>query len=183
MQDWYANTANVEHVQRETLSEFLHDQQLELPQISLELQEMLTEEITPMEVEEAISKAQETSAPGPSGQTITLFKILNQELPGIFSAAFNQLVFNEELARHNAFKWIKHRKVIYIPKKPVPIAPETIDPSACLKCYTRYHQELLLGGSHAHFPRSLESTSMVLWLERAFKNPRSLLHTSYKMLN
>jgi hypothetical protein len=95
MQDWYANTANVEHVQTETLSEFLQGQQLDLPQISPELQDMLTEEITPMEVEEAINEAQEMSAPGPSGQTITLFKILNQELPGIFSAAINQLVFNE----------------------------------------------------------------------------------------
>jgi hypothetical protein len=68
-----------------------------------------------MEVEDAINEAQEASAPGPSGQTITLYKILNQELPGIFTAAINQLVFNDELARHPPFQWIKHRKVIYIP--------------------------------------------------------------------
>jgi hypothetical protein len=133
MQDWYANTADVEHVQKETLNDFLLDQQLELPQISQELQEMLTEEITPMEVEEAINEAQEASAPGPSGQTITLFKILNQELPGIFSAAINQLVFNEELVRHQTFQWIKHRKVIYIPKKPDPLAPGDYRPLSMLE--------------------------------------------------
>jgi hypothetical protein len=143
MQDWYANTANVEHVQTETLSEFLQDQQLELPQISPELQDMLTEEITPMEVEEAINEAQEMSAPGPSGQTITLFKILNQELPGIFSAAINQLVFNEELARHHAFQWIKHRKVIYIPKKPDPIAPGDYRPLSMLEVLYKIPSRIL----------------------------------------
>jgi hypothetical protein len=133
MQDWYSNTANTEHVQKETLSDFLLDQHLELPQISPKLQDMLTEEITVMEVEDAINEAQEASAPGPSGQTITLYKILFQELPNIFTAAINQLVFNEELAKHPDFQCIKHRKVIYIPKKPNPLASEDYRPLSMLE--------------------------------------------------
>ncbi len=51
MQEWYADTAETGHVQTETLTDFLQDQQLELPQISPDHQDMLVEEITPNEVE------------------------------------------------------------------------------------------------------------------------------------
>ncbi len=57
MQDLYAHTANSEHLQTETLSDFLNDQQLELPQTGLELQDMLIEEITPNEGEDSINEA------------------------------------------------------------------------------------------------------------------------------
>jgi hypothetical protein len=123
MQEWYEHTANTAQPQRETLADFLEDQQMELPQIGQDLQEMLVEEITPSEIEEAINEAKETSAPGPSGQTITLYKLLFQEIPGILTAALNQLVFNKELAESPIFQWIKHRKVVYIPKKPNSIDP------------------------------------------------------------
>jgi hypothetical protein len=58
----------------------------------------------------------------------TLYKLLFQEIPEIFTAAMNQLVFNHELAPHTQFQWIKERKVIYIPKKPRPVTPEATDP-------------------------------------------------------
>ncbi len=66
-QEWYANTAENGHIQTETLPDFLHEQQIELPQISPEHQDMLDEEITPNKVENAINEAKEMSAPGPSG--------------------------------------------------------------------------------------------------------------------
>ncbi len=74
MQEWYEHTANAAQPQRETLADFLDEQQLELPQIGQDLQEMLVEEITTSEIEEAINQAKELSAPGPSGQTITLVR-------------------------------------------------------------------------------------------------------------
>jgi hypothetical protein len=73
------------------------------------------------------------SAPGPSGHTITLYKLLFQEIPNIFTAAINQLVFNHELATRHSFQWIKHRKVIYIPKKPNPLAPGDFRPLSMLE--------------------------------------------------
>ncbi len=133
MQDWYAHTANSEHLQTETLPDFLNEQQLELPQIGPELQDMLIEEITPNEVEDAINEAKEISALGPSGHTITLYKILFQEIPSIPTSAINQLVFNNELAGHYAFQLIKHRKVIFIPKKPNPLAPGDYHPLSMLE--------------------------------------------------
>jgi hypothetical protein len=133
MQDWYGHTANLAQEQTETLADFLSDLELDLPQISLEHQDMLTEEITPDEVEDAINEAHEISAPGPSGQTITLYKLLFQEIPHILTASINQLVFNIELARDQEFQWIKERKVIYIPKKPNPLAPGDYRPLSMLE--------------------------------------------------
>jgi hypothetical protein len=66
MQDWYVHTMNTEHLRLETLP----DLNLELPQINLEHHDMVYEEITETEVEEAIGEADEVSAPGLSGQTI-----------------------------------------------------------------------------------------------------------------
>jgi hypothetical protein len=104
---------------------------------------MLVEEITPMEIEDAINEAKETSAPGPSGQTITLYKLLFQEIPGILTAALNQLVFNKELAECPIFQWIKHRKVVYIPKKPNPIDPGDFRPLSMLEALYKIPSRIL----------------------------------------
>jgi hypothetical protein len=111
----------------------LDDLQLELPQISLDIQGLLDEEISQDEVENAINEAHEISAPGPTEQTITLYKLLFQEIPGISTAAMNQLVFNNELASHSTFQWSKERKVIYIPKKPSPSMPGDYRPLSMLE--------------------------------------------------
>jgi exonuclease III len=78
MQEWYEVTASRELDQAETLTDMLHDLQMELPQISPENRELLDEEISQTEIENAINEAQEVSAPGPTGQTITLYKLLIQ---------------------------------------------------------------------------------------------------------
>jgi hypothetical protein len=72
MQEWYESTASREWEQVETLTDMINDLQLDLPQIDPETRDLLDEEITREEVESAINEAQEISAPGPTGQTITL---------------------------------------------------------------------------------------------------------------
>jgi hypothetical protein len=81
----------------------MNELQMDHPQISLEHRKVLDEEISPAEVEDAINEAHEISAPGPSGQTFTLYKLLFQELSGIFTAAVNHIVFNMELPSHKLF--------------------------------------------------------------------------------
>ncbi len=83
MQDWYVHTDNITQLQMETLSDFLTNYNLGLPQVSPEHQYMLGEEITEAEVQEDIGEAHEISAPGSSGQTITLCKLIFQSLRGI----------------------------------------------------------------------------------------------------
>jgi hypothetical protein len=154
MQEWYEHTANAAQPQLETLENFLEDQQIELPRIGQNLQDMLTEEISSLEVEEAINEAKEISAPGPSGQTITLFKLLNQEIPNIFAAAINQLVFNNELANSIPFQWIKHRKVVYIPKKPDPIEPGDFRPLSMLEVLYKIPSRVLARRLSKTLPKS-----------------------------
>ncbi len=129
MQEWYESMASHDWDQIETLSDRLDDLQVELPQISPGVQDHLDEELTCEEVENAINEAHEVSAPGPTGQTITFYKLLFQEIPDILTAAVNQLVFNSELASNSIFQWIKEQKVIYISKRNhSQLLPATTDP-------------------------------------------------------
>ncbi len=114
-----------------------------LPQISPEISDLLDEEINSLEIETAINKAHEVSAPGPTGKTIILYKLLFQEIPDILTAAVNQLVFNHELASHATFQWIKDRKVIYIPKKPFPTTPGDYRPLSMLEVLYKIPSRIL----------------------------------------
>jgi hypothetical protein len=143
MQEWYGNTASQDFQQEETLADMLDDLQLDLPQISPDVKEVLDEEISRPEVEAAINEAHEVSAPGPTGQTISLYKLLFQEIPDIFTAAINQLIFNHELASHGMFQWIKERKVIYIPKKPLPTTPGDYRPLSMLEVLYKIPSRIL----------------------------------------
>jgi hypothetical protein len=127
--------------QVETLEDFLQNYNIELPKIQEQHKDWLEEEFTQEEIEQAINDAHEISAPGPSGQTITLFKLIFQELPGILTAAINQLVFNHELAASEQFTWIKNRKVVYIPKKPDPESPGDYRPLSMLEVLYKIHPE------------------------------------------
>jgi hypothetical protein len=143
MQEWYRNTASQEWEQTETLTDMFGDFQLDLPQISPDIRDLLDEEISNSEVEAAINKAHEVSAQGPTGQTITLYKLLFQEIPDIFTAAVNQLVFNHKSAFHAMFQWIKKRKLIYIPKKPLPTTPRDYRPLCMLEVLYKIPSRIL----------------------------------------
>ena len=143
MQDWYRLTAEEQHVQTEHLTDFLQDNNQVAPQIQNQHKEWLEEEITQEEVEQAIGDAHEISAPGPSGQTISLFKLLFQEIPSIFTAAINQLVFNMELAADEEFEWIRERKVVYIPKKSDPQTPSDYRPLSMLEVLYKIPSRIL----------------------------------------
>jgi hypothetical protein len=143
MQEWYGNTASQNWEQAETLTDMLDDLQVNLPQISPDVSDLLDEEITSLEVETAINESHEVSAPGPTGQTITLYKLLFQEIPDIFTAAVNQLVFNHEMVTHDMFQWIKEREVIYILKKPLPTTPGDYRPLSMLEVLYKIPSRIL----------------------------------------
>jgi hypothetical protein len=96
---------------------------MDLPQIDEDQKAMLEEEFTLQEVMQAIQEANEVSAPGPSGQTIAFFKLLFLAIPHIMTTALNQLVFVPRLQEADDYWWIRHRKVVYIPKVPKPSTP------------------------------------------------------------
>jgi hypothetical protein len=97
MQKWYEHTAERVVPQLETLASFFTRQGLDPPQLDVDQRAILEEEFTIQEVKAAISEANEVRAPGPSGQTISFFKLLFLSIPTVMTSALNQLVFVPEL--------------------------------------------------------------------------------------
>jgi exonuclease III len=143
MQEWYENTATVSIPQTITLQQFLDKHNIQLPQLSKEHQEELSEEFTQQEVADAIQDASEQSAPGPTGQTIAFYKLINAQAPELLTEALNQLVFQQELSNSPEFQWIRHRKVIYIPKKQAPIHPSDYRPLSMLEVLYKIPSRIL----------------------------------------
>jgi len=143
MQSWYEDTAMNTTELTMTLQDFLNRYNIQLPQITEDQKEEMEEEFTQQEVKEALHEAAETSAPGPSGQTSTFFKLLFTEAPKLFTEALNQLVFMPELGTIPLFHWIKKRKVIYIPKKNNPTSPGDYRPLSMLEVLYKIPSRIL----------------------------------------
>jgi hypothetical protein len=63
MQEWYEKTAHEQTVQTVTLHDFLNQRGIQLPQVTEDQVEDLQQEFTIQEVKDALSEAEETSAP------------------------------------------------------------------------------------------------------------------------
>ena len=133
MQKWYEETAQKEHCQTLSLQDFLTQSNVQLPKISPEMQEELQQDIDAEEIQWALDEAKERGAPGPSGQSITLYKLLFQLIPNTFAKAINQLTFVPRLMEHSDMRWIQQRKVIWIPKKPDSLQPSDFRPLSMLE--------------------------------------------------
>jgi hypothetical protein len=57
-----------------------------------------------------VKKANEVSAPGPSGQTIAFFKLLLLAIPNVMTKALNQLVFVLRLLEAEDFRYVLAQK-------------------------------------------------------------------------
>jgi len=133
MQEWYLNMANVEHEQSLSLDDFLTEYGINLPKISQEQSNNMAASISAQEIFESIKDAKEFSASGPTGQSIAMYKLLFSENPLLFTAAINQLAFVPGLANAEEYKWVKERKIIYIPKKSAKTYPTDFRPLSMLE--------------------------------------------------
>jgi len=133
MQEWYLNMANVEHKQDLSLDELLAEFGVDLPKISDEKSEYMSSSVSACEIFDSIKDAKEFSASGPTGQSIAMYKLLFADNPLLFTAAINQLVFVPGLANSEKYKWIKERKIIYIPKKAAKTYPSDFRPLSMLE--------------------------------------------------
>ncbi len=91
MQEWYETTAQYTTTQTTPLQQFMEEHNVVLPQITEDQKEMLSEKFSQDEIGDAIKEAKEHSAPGPSGQIISFYKILF--MPNLMTEAINQMVF------------------------------------------------------------------------------------------
>jgi hypothetical protein len=156
VQQWYEETAERTTPQTRTLQEFLASHDRQLPQITEDHKDMLDNEFTTTEMQDALNDANEVSAPGPSGQNIAFYKLLFAEIPNIMTRAINQIVFVPRLNETLQFKWINgysiERSSTFRRNRGQP-APLTIGLSACWKSCTKYHHKYLLKDSAKFFPQ------------------------------
>ena len=143
MQKWYETTAEQVPEQLMSLTDFLTHNDLQLPQLPPEDCEELEQEFSIDEVKQALAEAKIVSAPGPSGQTISFFKLIFMHVPSLMTQALNQLVFVPSLVSDGEFKWIQERKVIYIPKKPSPQSPGDYRPLSLLEVLYKIPSRIL----------------------------------------
>ncbi len=143
MQQWYEERAERATPQTRTLKEFLESHHIQLPQITEDQKDMLDDEFTIAEVQDALNDANDVSAPGPSGQNIAFYKLLFADIPNIMTQAVNQMVFVPRLNETQQFKWIQHRKVVYIPKKPGPTSPSDYRPLSMLEVLYKIPSRIL----------------------------------------
>jgi hypothetical protein len=82
---------------------------------------------------DALKEAREKSTPGPSGQSISLYKLLFMLTPTLMTTAINQMVFILGLIEDKNLTWVRNRNVCYIPKKPNPTTPSDYRPLSMLE--------------------------------------------------
>jgi exonuclease III len=176
MHKWYESTAEKAHTQLTTLDDFLHKHNLQLPQLSQEDCEELEQEFTQEEVKQALAEAKVVSAPGPSGQTISIFKLLFMHAPSLMTQALNQLVFVPSLVEEQELRWIQERKVIYIPKKPAPLSPGDYRPLSMLEVLYKIPSRILAGRLTRVLPKLIGPHQHGFMQQKGIQEP-SLLAT------
>ena len=112
MQEWYQNTTNTPVEQTVTLQQFLLENGVQLPQLTQDIAEHLDAEFTVADIHWSLQNAKENTAPGPTGQTINLYKLIFLEAPDILTAAINQIAFTPGLLDTPEFNWIRQRKIV-----------------------------------------------------------------------
>ncbi len=132
MVNHYQNTANAVNQQMTTLESFLQQHSVPpLPTLDDDQRDKLVEDITCEEVKWALQQASSTSAPGPSGQTISIFQLIFLEAPTLLTAAVNQLAFWPHLTSLPELQWIKKGKSFIFLKCLTQLLPLTTGHCAC----------------------------------------------------
>jgi hypothetical protein len=176
MQAWYERTAERALPQTETLTDFLTRHHTDLPQIEEDQKEALEEEFSVDEVKHAIKDAHEVSAPGPSGQTIAFYKLLFLTMPNMMTRALNQLVFLPRLSEDEQLRWVQQRKVIYIPKIPLPSTPSDYRPLSMLEVLYKIPSRILAARLNRILPTIIGPHQHGFMTQKGIQEP-SLLAT------
>jgi hypothetical protein len=116
LQDNFFSTVGQVFQPRRTLENFLMEHGVEMPALEEDEIMHMDKEFSRDEIKHAISSAKAGSAPGPSGQTIALYKYIFSEIPTIFCNAINELAFVPGLIHSPPFAWLRERKIVFIPK-------------------------------------------------------------------
>jgi len=124
-----------------TLEEYIRKYEIGIDSIKDDQIEALEEEIGSDEISLALKKAKAHSAPGPTGQTVAIFKYLNSEIPFIFSKVVNEIAFVPRFQQIKLLDWIKERFIVFIPK--VGKAPNKIENLRPLSLLETFYKKII----------------------------------------
>ena len=96
------------------LEEFLRKYEVELKK--LRDKEQMETEVTEEEIGRALGNSKSGKAPGPSGQTSSIYKFLYLEISYIMKRVINEMLFVTEFIDWKPFEWLKKRNIVYIRK-------------------------------------------------------------------
>ena len=96
MQEYYTRS-NTGIEQTIELKEFIEKYQITLPELEQEDRENMEEEFSHEAIQESLKEAKEGSASDLSGQSITIFKYLINEVPILMNIAINQIAFRPDI--------------------------------------------------------------------------------------
>ena len=142
LEDKHKKLVGTEFKHHMELEEFMGKYQVELPILKEATREILDTEFTMSEVKEALSQAAGKSAPGPSGQSVGIFKFIFSEIPLTMTVALNELTFVPGFMDSPCFAWIKQRYITYIPKVgKIPDRPDNLRPCHCWNLFIKLRLE------------------------------------------
>ncbi len=145
MRDKYMQCTGQEQlVEEHAVQQFLEDMDITLPTLSPDQQNIIGDEITRDEVLQALQTAKVHSAPGPTGQTLGFYKFIFHQIPYLFTRCMNILIFYDDILDSPSLKWIKQRRIIYIPKPGKdPLSPNSYRPLSLLEVLYKIPAKIL----------------------------------------
>ncbi len=178
LEQHYESTVGRDFTPEMSLMEFLEKYGVELPTLAEAEQNMLMEDVTDEELKYALSSAKTSSAPGPSGQSIAIFKYLYSQVPKLMLATINQLILIPGLIKLGAFAWLLGQKVVFILKPgKVPDRVQNLRPLSLLESMYK------ILGWQGPWTRFCTPSSMGSGLAEAARLPNYLYWRLYGMLN
>jgi len=145
-----------EHVERaefEGLEERLAERGFDVYEHFAPIHGLRDEDFSVEDMKAVLGSMKTHAAPGPSGQSASLYRFLFNIIPNTVVSVFNQLRSAPEIEDSEAFAWIKMRKIILIKKKNRPATdPASYRPISLLELPYKILSKLLINRVNPHLP-------------------------------
>ena len=111
-EDKYRAATTTQNVREATLEDYLGDNAMDV----IEADRQINEPFNHDEIKRTLRKTKTRTAPGPSGDTINMYRLIYAVMPNLMLKGINEFYENKEMQDEQQYEWIKDKKVIYIPK-------------------------------------------------------------------
>ena len=108
----YRTATTSQMVREATLEDYLGDNAMDV----IEADRQINEPFNHDEIKRTLRKTKTRTAPGHSGDTISMYRLIYAIMPNMMLKGINEFYGNKDMQDDQQYEWIKDKKVIYIPK-------------------------------------------------------------------